>query len=228
MTVRRNEQLSSRALALAAVGVNLLVCGALTTVLIVVRRDHGPIVAVAAAPEPTEARAESAETTAEYPTTGYPTTSDPTTTTTDPLADYQPVSGPGGMTTIVPASWPSVPAKNPDQLQANDPAGTSRFLRYGGSPVATADVYGSHLEAEADFSATHDGFASLGLERTVVRGMSAVDWEFEYDAPEGRRHVRSVYWLAQGNEYLVYASSPVLIWPDTQKILDQMLENSTP
>jgi hypothetical protein len=225
MTLRKNDQVSSRGLALAAAGANLIVCGAVTAVLILARQDSGLIDDVAAEPVPTKTRVETA---AEDPSTSYPTTTSTTTSTVDPLADYQPVSGPGGMTTLVPDFWSSVPTKNPGSLQANDPAGTSRFLRYGGAPTTFSDAYDSHVEYEAIFSADKTGFESLRLERSDVRGMAAVDWEFEYDAPEGRRHVRSVYWLAQGNEYFVYASSPVPLWPDTQPILDHMLEHSTP
>jgi hypothetical protein len=58
--------------------------------------------------------------------------------------------------------------------------------------------------------------------------MAAIDWEFEYDADTGRRHVRSVYWLANGHEYFVYAAAPVEFWPDTQPILDVMLDHATP
>jgi hypothetical protein len=58
--------------------------------------------------------------------------------------------------------------------------------------------------------------------------MPAVDWEFEYDAPEGRRHVRSVYWVHDGYEYFVHASSTVPFWSQTRKLLAVMLTGSTP
>ena len=74
-----------------------------------------------------------------------------------------------------------------------------------------------------------EGEPTVGpLDETVVRGVPAVDWEFEWNAPEGRRHVHSIYWHAQGYEYFVYASSLAERWPQTEPILDVMLSHATP
>jgi hypothetical protein len=210
-------QSSSRLLALAAAGANLVVCGAIVAVVIALRPGGTPDVAdPPPAPTVTETVSES------------PVTTTTMTTTTATLAEYRQVSGPGGMTTYVPASWPSRPATGPGAMQADDPEGTSRLLRYGGSTTSLTDSYQLHADYERQFAENKSGYASLRLDRTDVRGMAAIDWEFEYDAEDGRRHVHSVYWLAQGYEYFVYASAPAQLWPETQEIFDVMLDNSTP
>lgn len=211
------SQLSSRTLALVAAGANLVVCTTIVTLQFALR--------------PPDPLAEAVTALESFPETVTETVSEPTeapTTTTPPLADYLLVTGPGGMTTYVPAHWPTKVANGPGAMQADDPAGTSRLLRYGGSPTPVTDSYQLHVDYEAQFSRNKNAYVSLRLERTFVRGMSAIDWEFEYDAQDGRRHVRSVYWLAQGHEYFVYASAPAALWPQTQEILDVMLDYSTP
>jgi hypothetical protein len=213
-------QPTSRLLALVAAGVNLVVCGAIVAVVVALRPGGTPDVADTPLGSPPVATV--TETVSESPVT---TT---ITTTTAALGEYQQVSGPGGMTTYIPASWPTKVATGPGAMQADDPEGTSRVLRYGGSTTSLTDSYQLHADYERQFAENKSGYVSLRLERTVVRGMVAIDWEFEYDAEEGHRHVRSVYWLAQGYEYFVYASAPVPLWPETQEIFDVMLDNSTP
>ena len=132
------------------------------------------------------------------------------------------------MSTVVPAGWPSTRAPGPGALQATDPADANRFLRYGGSPVPDQDTYPGHVAYQRDFAKSHQAFQSIRLDETVVRGVPAVDWEFEWNAPEGRRHVHSIYWHAQGYEYFVYASSLAERWPQTEPILDVMLSHATP
>ena len=209
------SQLSSRTLALVAAGANLVVCTTIVTLQYTLR--------------PPDPMAEAVAAFESFPETVTETVSEPpVTTATSAPADYQLVAGPGGMTTHIPAYWPTKVAAGPGAMQADDPTGTARLLRYGGAPTPVADSYQLHVDYEAQFSRNKDGYVSLRLERTYVRGMSAIDWEFEYDAQDGRRHVRSVYWLAQGHEYFVYASAPVALWPETQEILDVMLDHSTP
>lgn len=228
---QRYEQPTSRVLALVVVVGNLLVCGAITTVLLVAR-DDGPPVAADAFTE--EAPPVVTTSTDEWPDpTDEPTsssTADRPSTSDEPCpgADFEQVVGPGGMTTCIPAGWPTKTATGPGAMQADDPTGAERILRYGGSPTTLTDSYDLHADYERQFSANKSNYVSIRLERTDVRGMSAVDWEFEYDAAAGRRHVRSVYWLASGYEFFVYASSPADSWFGTEHILDVMRTYSTP
>ncbi len=236
-----NPQPSPRLLALAAAGVIVVVCGAVVAALFLLR----DIPSGAADPDTssfpfgggTETYTEpetstETETYADTETyTDTETTEETTedTTTARPLDGFEQVSGPGGMTTYIPGGWPTKRASGPGAMQADDPTGRSILLRYGGSATPEPDIYQVHADYEQQFSANRSGYELVHLDRSTVRGMSAVDWEFEYD-PEGdvRRHVRSVYWLSQGFDYFVYVSAPVGQWPQAQEILDVMLDNATP
>lgn len=138
------------------------------------------------------------------------------------------VTGPGGMTTYVPAGWPVGTAGEPEAMRADDPAGTTTELRFGRTAAEGADVYAARADCARELAARRTGYVPVRLVRTLVRGKSAVDWEYEYDAADGRRHVRSVHWRHDGHEYFVRASSPAPLWPDTGKVLDVMLTYSTP
>jgi hypothetical protein len=192
------RQVSSRLLALAVAGTNFVVCCGVATAQYALRPDDPPATAVLVLDMP------------------------------ETFDEYQQVSGPGGMTTHIPADWPTKVSTGPVTMQADDPTGGLRVLRYGGYATPVTDSYQVHVDHERRFSVDRAGYVSLRLARTTVRGMPAIDWEFEYDAREGRRHVRSVYWLARGHEYFVHASAPVPLWRETQEILDVMLDNSTP
>jgi hypothetical protein len=229
-------------LALAAAGVIIVVCGAVVAALFLVR-DVPPGESDSAASEfPFDAGTETytepevyteTETFETYTETEtaeeFPTEETTEETTASPLDAFQQVSGPGGMTTYVPSGWPTKRATGPGAMQADDPTGAAILLRYGGSATTELDTYQVHADYEQDFAANRSGYELFHLDRSTVRGMSAVDWEFEYD-PQGdvRRHVRSVYWLSQGYDYFVYVSAPVGQWPQAQEILDVMLDNATP
>jgi hypothetical protein len=228
-------------LALAAAGVIIVVCGAVVAALLVVRdvpsSDAGSVASPFTFDGGTETYPEpdiytETETIAEpEPYTETETTEEYTTdeTAASPLDEFQQVSGPGGMTTYIPSGWPTKRATGPGAMQADDPTGASIVLRYGGSATPELDIYQVHADYEQQFAANRSGYALVRLDRSTVRGTSAVDWEFEYD-PQGdfRRHVRSVYWLSQGYDYFVYVSAPVDQWSHAQEILDVMLDNATP
>ncbi|MGH3875580.1 MAG: hypothetical protein ACRDSK_00935 [Actinophytocola sp.] len=226
-----NPQPSSRTLALAAAGVITVVCGAVVTALLLVR-EMPPSEAESAFPfdAGTETYAEpDVYTETETFETYTETDTAEEYTTESPLDAFQQVTGPGGMTTYVPSGWPTKRATGPGAMQADDPTGASILLRYGGSATTELDTFQVHADYEQDFAANRSGYDLVHLDRSTVRGMSAVDWEFEYD-PQGdvRRHVRSIYWLSQGYDYFVYVSAPVDQWPQAQEILDVMLDNATP
>lgn len=228
-------------LAVAASGVVVVVCGAVVAALLLLRDIPSSDAGSAASTFPVEETQTwtepddyaGTETFDEPETYTETETTEETTeeTTTDPGIPpdgFQQVSGPGGMTTYIPGGWPTKRASGPGAMQADDPSGTSILLRYGGSATQEQDTYQTHADYEQQFS-SRSGYELLRLDRSSVREMSAVDWEFEYD-PEGdvRRHVRSIYWLSQGFDYFVYVSAPVGQWPQAQEILDVMLDNATP
>ena len=219
-------------LALAASGVIIVVCGAVVAVLLLVQDvpagDAGSVASTLSFDVGTGTYTEP-ETYTETETfveseTEYPTDE----TTASSLDGFQQVSGPGGMATYIPSGWPTKTASGPGAMQADDPTGAI-VLRYGGSATSESDTYQVHLDYEQQFAANRSGYSHFHLDRSTVRGMSAVDWEFEFDPQdEARRHVRSVYWLSDGYEYFVYVSAPVDQWPQAQEILDVMLDNATP
>lgn len=202
-------------------------CGAVAATLILVDRAASDIPPAAASPSLERATEAGSEMSA---FTTSSTTSPPTSSVADLLAGYRQVSGPGGMTTYVPVGWPSVPMPtNPSAVQADEPAATSRFVRYGGGYDATAPAaYDRHVLDESRLVALYQNFARIRLDVTDVRGMPAIDREFQFDKDGVRRHARGVYWIARGREYFVYASAPAPQWQQIQPILDVMLEHSTP
>ena len=224
-----NPRPSPLTLTLAAAGVVIVVCGAVVAALLLVRDvppgETGSVASVYPLDAGTPPYSEPEVITE---TVTEPETYTETTTTVAALAGYEQVTGPGGMTTYIPSGWPTKTATGPGAMQADDPAG-ELLLRYGGSSTPELDTYQVHEDYEQQFAANRSGYSRLRLDRSTVRGMSAVDWEFEYD-PQGdvRRHIRSVYWLSQGYEYFVYVSAPVGQWSQAQEILDVMLDNATP
>jgi hypothetical protein len=142
-----------------------------------------------------------------------------------PAGDFRQVTGPAGMTTYIPAGW-RVAAADPGVLRAEDPAGAAA-LRFG-AVSGNADVYARRADCARRFAATRTAYAEVRLERTLVRGAPAVDWEFEYGAGEDRRHVRSVHWRRDGREYFVGAAAPAGAWSTTREVLEVMLTYSTP
>jgi hypothetical protein len=192
------RQPTSRALAVLVAVANLVICG---VALATVTASTGPAAGAREEPGWLDAR---------------------------PGSRFARVTGPGGLTTSVPAGWPVGAAAEPDAMRADDPAGTTTELRFGRTATTDTDGYAARAACARTLAAQGTGYVPVRLVRTVVRGKSAVDWEYEYDTADGRRHVRSVHWWHDGYEYFVRASSPVRRWPDTRKVLDVMLTYSTP
>ncbi len=216
--------MNSRTLAAVAVIVNLTVC-ALTAVVVLVVRDRGaaPVAAPAASP--------SVSTTSARPSSTPVPTSSTGPAATSPSAvpgGTQPVTGPAGITTVIPAGWEVKPTSSPGSVQATDPAQSSRFLRYGGAPSPGKALLAAQQDYERTFPRGHPGYRLIGLEPTTVRGAEAVSWEFEFQADVGLKHVKSVYWRAQGVDYFVYGSSVVAGWTDMQVIFDAALSGAKP
>jgi hypothetical protein len=215
--------MNSRTLAAVAVVVNLTVC-ALAAVVVLVVRDHD------AAPVAAPAATSSVLSTSARPSTLVTTSATTPATTSAPAVPggTQPVSGPAGITTAIPAGWQVKPTSAPGSVQATDPAQPARFLRYGGSPSPGKALLAAQQDYERTFPRGHAGYRLIGLEPTTVRGAEAVAWEFEFQADVGLKHVKSVYWRAQGVDYFVYGSSVVAGWTDMQVIFDAALSAAKP
>ena len=138
------------------------------------------------------------------------------------------VTGPGGLETVIPRGWPTKTLPEPGSEQATDPFDDRRVIKFGGAPPTDSS---SILDYHADYErkvAKRPGYILHALTPTSVRAQEAVDWQFEWNAPEGRRHVRAVYWRAGGIEFFVYAHGPAASWPETASILQTMVDQSTP
>lgn len=215
-------QPSSARLALLAGVANLVVLGAVGTALLLVRDSgDGGTTQLATATSSSAATTTSASSSRRTSTTT-------TTTTSSPAPPGSEVTGPAGIRTVIPEGWTVAPTQSAGSVQATDPADSSRFVRYGGSAVPNASIMESHLEAESDFAAARPGYSRVELAQTTLRGYEAIVWEFEWTAPEGRRHVKAEYWRASGTEYFVYASSKAADWPEMVPILTAMTENAIP
>ncbi|QWF81929.1 hypothetical protein [Amycolatopsis sp. CA-230715] len=214
------SQLSTSKLALAVAAGNLVVCGAIgTTLLFVSTKDEsGTAVAATSASMTVEATQLSQ----------VPSSAASSSSSESPSSSASaPVSGPGGIATVLPAGWTAQP-KDQYTAEARDPADSTRFVRFGISAPSTASIMAVHTAGEKDFIRRYPSYSRLRLEETPVRGNDGLVWEFEYIAAEGQRHVRVHYWRAGGTEYLVYASSKAEQWPSTEPILNAMLDHSTP
>ncbi|WP_436491766.1 hypothetical protein [Actinokineospora sp. HUAS TT18] len=211
---------SSIRLGLLIATANLAVCACVAVVLHLATKPA----ASAAAITTTSDSAEPARTTTTRTTTTRPTQ---ITTTTDALAGFTRVSGPGGMSTLIPAGWPQKTGTGPGNLEATDPAGNGRNVKYGGAPHDGKDLLTSHIEYAQTVS-TRPGYRQLQLGLVSFHGGDAVDWEFVLDSGGGTRHVRSLYWRRDGYEFFVYAGSQEELWPETQAILNTMIDNATP
>src|SRR5207247_4698842 len=102
--------------------------------------------------------------------------------------------------------------------QATDPQEPTFFVRYGGDTTSDPDVVSSLAAYERDFPARNPGYTKLRLDPGTHHGVTAVDWKFEYDSPEGRRRV-GVHSCKLGCEqYSVYAYGLTGRWRATPSL----------
>jgi hypothetical protein len=169
------------------------------------------------------------------PTTVPVPTTRPTTTrsTSSSLAlsapdGFQRVSGPAGVFTVIPAGWSAVRSTGPGALQAADPAGTGRYVKFGGSVAPQIAIDLSHIQYENGFAARSADYRRIALSLATYGGHEAVEWEFEHRDGPNISHVRSLYWRVGGKEYFVLASAPVAQWAQMRPIYDTMVANTDP
>lgn len=164
-----------------------------------------------------------------------------TTLRLDPVADqppaltstleYQQVTGPAGLQTVVPHGWTMAATPGPGTVQFVDPENSRRFVRLGGLQVTVEDLLAVHEEYEATFASGKTGYERIDWSPTTFHGVEALRWEFVYDtAPEhsGKRHVAVLYWHVGDHEYFIYGSAPDDEWSEMAEILASMLGYATP
>ena len=143
-------------------------------------------------------------------------------------AGFQWVHGPAGLETVIPNGWRAVAAGQPGALRAVDPSDPERVVGYGGAPVESTDLVGEHLEYERGFADTTTAYRRLDLNSAKYGGHPAVEWEFVHRDGREVQRVHSLYWLADGVEYFVFASSPKDQWSRMKPVYDAMVANSRP
>lgn len=172
----------------------------------------------------------------DYRTHGRPTrssTTHPRTTTTPPPtapapAGFQRVNGPAGVQTVIPAGWRPTRTSGPGAMEAADPAGNGRFVKFGGSDAPTLGIDTSHVQYENGFAVRTPDYRRIVLASAKYAGHEAVEWEFEARDAGGLAHVRSLYWRVGSKEYFLLASAPAAQWPQMKPIYDAMVANADP
>jgi hypothetical protein len=143
-------------------------------------------------------------------------------------AGFQWVRGPENMETVIPDTWTPVAAGQPGAMRAVDPSDPERIVGYGGAKATSADIVGVHIAYEQGFADRTTAYRRLDLNRATYGGHPAVEWEFVHRDGRRLQRVHSLYWLAGGIEYFVFASSTNDQWSRMKPIYDAMVANSRP
>lgn len=144
-------------------------------------------------------------------------------------ADYQSVSGPLGLTTVVPAGWTLDPTIGSDLFsQVDNPADASQFVRYGANPAPAGNLLSVVRSAAHTNPKISAGYRELRLVPVSFHGGPAVDWEFDFEKDGVLRHVYARYWESQGSEYFVYVSGPHGDWTELQPVFAAMAGAALP
>lgn len=143
-------------------------------------------------------------------------------------AGFQWVSGPEDLETVIPDGWQPVAAGQPGAMRAVDPSDPERIVGYGGAEATSTDIVGVHIAYEQGFADRTTAYRRLDLNSATYGGHPAVEWEFVHRDGAGLQRVHSLYWLAEGIEYFVYAASPNDEWSRTKPVYDAMVANSSP
>lgn len=177
---------------------------------------------VAAAPQPYDSTSSETWTTSDYPTT----------TTTAPggtPAGYFRHTGPAGLVTVLPDSFAVLSSSTPGTLVAKNQFDPDVEVRFGGAePEGDDELYETIAKAAEATATSRTGYFQLALDRTFHgAGVDAVDWEFQYDTPEGRtRWARGHYWRTGGIEYVLLAQAPPDRGDEAARLLQTMIDHS--
>jgi hypothetical protein len=143
-------------------------------------------------------------------------------------AGFVSVRGPEDMETVIPDGWQAVAAGQPGALRAVDPSDPGRIVGYGGAKATSTDIVGVHIAYEEGFAEHTNAYRRLDLNSATYGGHPAVEWEFVHRDDRELQRVHSLYWLADGIEYFVFASSPNDQWARMKPIYDAMVASSRP
>jgi hypothetical protein len=113
-------------------------------------------------------------------------------------------------------------------MRAVDPSDPSRVVGYGGAEAQSEDIVATHLAYEESFGRRTTGYHRVDLNSATYGGHKAVEWEFLQRDGGGVQRVHALYWLVDGIEYFVFASSPDRQWSRMKPVYDAMVAGSSP
>ncbi|WP_405063501.1 hypothetical protein OG474_18150 [Kribbella sp. NBC_01505] len=221
------SQATTRKVAIIAFTTNLVVCALVGTGLLLVRAPSGSANTAVPTPSPTTPTSSTSSTPGPSETPSTTPSATPTSSPT-PTSPYKDAFGPGGIGTKIPSGWTGKVRSGKTDAQATDPAQPTSFLRYGGSPSPAQPLIDVMRNAERNFSTQYPGYKLITLQPNTWREHEAVNWTFEFDTADGRKHVDSVYWRAGQNDYVIYASALAKNWPTMQEIYQTAHDAAAP
>ncbi|NUT53081.1 MAG: hypothetical protein HOV94_38210, partial [Saccharothrix sp.] len=145
----------------------------------------------------------------------------------DPPVGFARHTGPAGLVTVLPSSFTVSEGANAGTAVAKDQRDPEVEVRFGGAaPEGYGGLFETIAEAARGTAAARPGYRQLALARTGHGGRDAVDWEFEYETPQGEpRRSRSHYWRSGGIEYVLLAQAPPQRWAEASRLLDTMIDH---
>jgi hypothetical protein len=159
------------------------------------------------------------------------TTDPPVTTTAPPLSagmvppGYTRVTGPAGVQVSVPSNWPTADESLASVDEVDDPDDPNTYLRYGGSASPSEPLTEAVFQIEDSTAALGNDYQRLSLTEVTSRtGDDTVEWQFLFTKNGVQRHAVDWFWRAGGNDYGVYAATPVMNWQrlqTTTQVLEQ-------
>jgi hypothetical protein len=152
----------------------------------------------------------------------------PGITTSAAPAGFQWIRGPEKLETVIPDGWLTVAAGGPGAMRAVDPSNAERIVGFGGAKASSPDIVGVHVAYEERFDDLTNAYQRVSLNSATYGGHPAVEWEFTHRDARGLQRVHALYWLVDGVEYFVLASSPDAQWSRMEPIYDAMVANSRP
>jgi hypothetical protein len=139
---------------------------------------------------------------------------------------YTRVVGPVGVQVSVPSNWPTADETLASVDEVDDPSDQDTYLRYGGSASAPTTLMTAVQQIEVSTAGLGNDYQRLSMtEVTSPNGDQTVEWQFLFTKNGVRRHAVDWFWRVDGNDYAVYAATPVTNWQQLQPVV-QVLEQT--
>jgi hypothetical protein len=153
-------------------------------------------------------------------------TTEPTLSSGAVPSGYTRVTGPVGVEVSVPSNWPTADETLVSVDEVDDPGDQDTYLRYGGSAAAPTSLLTAVRQIEVSTAGLGNDYQRLSMtEVTSPSGDQTVEWQFLFTKNGVQRHAVDWFWRADGNDYGVYAATPVTNWQQLQPVI-QVLEQT--